>query len=227
MFRFQDLHPWEVSPKEAVQIQKRLRERVIRRDEFGKILLVAGCDTAFDLEKNEAHGGVIVYRWPALEEVERKSAVKAVTFPYIPGLLAFREIPVLLEAISALECEPDLFLFDGHGISHPRGMGIASHIGILLDKPTIGCAKSLLYGRHEEPGSKKGSFSPLLSKDGSTIGRVLRTRDGVRPIFVSIGHKTNLETATQVTLQCCDGYRIPKPTREADHFVEQCKRGKV
>lgn len=217
-----DIHSWEVSPSQAAQIQISLRNRIVGEDNFGTIQLVAGCDTSF--EKDEAYGGVIVYRWPDLIEVERKSAVKRVTFPYIPGLLAFREAPVLLEAIQSLKDEPDLFLFDGHGLAHPRGLGIASHLGLFVDRPTIGCAKSRLVGSYEEPGPRKGDHSPLTARDGRVIGMVLRTRDDVQPIFVSPGYKISLESAWRLTLQCCDSYRVPKPTREADHFVEIAKQ---
>jgi deoxyribonuclease V len=143
--------------------------------------------------------------------------------PYIPGLLAFREAPILARAFEKLNCEPDVVLFDGHGFAHPRRMGIASHMGLLLDKPSIGCAKSRLVGTHQEPGNTPGEWSPLMDGE-QQIGAVLRTRGNVKPIFVSCGHKMDLKTALMIVLQCCDGYRIPKPTREADHFVENVKR---
>jgi deoxyribonuclease V len=148
------------------------------------------------------------------------------TFPYLPGLLAFREAPVLLAALALLATEPDLLLFDGQGIAHGRRMGIATHMGILLNKPTIGCAKSRLVGTFEEPGTDRGSYKPLVHA-GETVGAVVRTRRGVKPIFVSPGTGISLRTAIQIVVQCLDGYRIPKPTREADHYVGIMKRKRI
>ena len=170
------------------------------------------------------YAGVIVYSLPELQEIERAFAVVSLTFPYVPGLLSFREGPALLAAFAKLRTEPDLLLFDAHGYAHPRRFGLASHLSVILDKPGIGVAKSRLIGEHKRPGSQKGSWAPLVDS-GETIGAVLRTRDLVQPIFVSIGHRVDLKTAVELTLACSDGYRIPKPTREADHFVARLKRG--
>jgi deoxyribonuclease V len=221
--RIHPLHEWNVSPREAVELQRRFQPLVSLKTGSRKITLVAGCDLALDPEENTGYGGVIVYRWPGLEEVERKSAVKKITFPYVPGLLSFREAPVLLECFEKLEHDPDLFIFDGQGIAHPRGIGIASHLGLFLDRPTIGCAKSHLYGAFCEPAFKRGSSSPLNAPDGAVIGAVVRTRDGVQPIFVSPGHQMDCDTAVAMVLACADGTRVPKPTREADHFVKMLK----
>lgn len=218
---YQDLHPWKVTPKEAVKIQVELRERVTFQDAFSEVKVIAGADVAFD--KEEGCGGVIVYTFPGLQEIERRGVRKKVDFPYIPGLLAFREAPVLLEAFAAIQTEPDLILFDGQGIAHFRRMGIATHMGILLNKPTIGCAKSRLMGSYEEPAVEAGSYSPLID-GGQTVGVVLRTRRQVQPIFISQGNKISLETCIDIVLKCVDGYRIPKPTREADRFVELIKK---
>ena len=218
------LHPWDVPPREAVRIQRDLKNKLILKRKAGLVRLVAGCDIALDPVSNTGFGGVIVYSYPDLAEVERKSAFLTLRFPYIPGLLAFREGPVLLEVIASLENAPDVFIFDGQGIAHPRGLGIASHLGLFLDRPTIGCAKSRLYGTYEEPAWPKGSFSPLLDAQGKPCGAVLRTRDHVKPVFVSPGHRMDLKSAVEITLACVDGLRIPKPTREADHFVESLKR---
>ncbi|HEX5483386.1 MAG TPA: endonuclease V, partial [Terriglobia bacterium] len=160
---------------------------------------------------------------PGLEEVERRFAERRLRFPYVPGLLSFRESPALLAAFAGLRTEPDLLLIDGHGRAHPRLFGIACHIGVLFDKPTIGCAKSRLVGEHREPGERAGSATPLIYK-GERVGLVLRTRDGVRPIYVTVGHKVSLESALRLVKQCTDGYRIPKPTREADHYVRELRR---
>jgi deoxyribonuclease V len=214
---------WNLSPREAARLQERLRERVVLEDEFDSIHYVAGADLAFDPETDQAFAGVIVYRFPQLEEVERRAARRKLRFPYVPGLLSFREGPALLAAFGRLRTEPDLILIDGHGRAHPRLFGIACHIGVLLDKPAIGCAKSLLVGAHIDPGAKAGSSSALVYR-GERVGVVLRTRDGVKPIYVTTGHRVSLDTAVQLVRQCLDGYRIPKPTREADHYVRDLRR---
>ena len=214
---------WNLTPREAIRLQESLRERVELQDRFGEIRFVAGADMAFDPETEVAFAGVIIYRFPGLEEVERRMARRRLRFPYVPGLLSFRESPVLLAAFARLRTEPDLILIDGHGLGHPRRFGIACHIGILFDKPTIGCAKSRLVGEHQEPGKKAGSTTPLML-EGERIGVVLRTRDNVRPIYVTTGHRVSLDSAVGLVKQCVDGFRIPKPTREADHYVRDLRR---
>jgi len=225
-------HPWDVTPKQAAQIQLDLRRRLKRRNHFGDIGWVAGADIALQSldasprahKQAIAYAGVIVYTFPGLHEVERRGVRRRITFPYVPGLLAFREGPALLDAFALLETEPDLLLFDAHGYSHPRRFGLASHLSVVLDTPGIGVAKSLLTGREKEPPNRVGAWTPLV-EDDETIGAVLRTRAGVRPVYISIGHRLDLESAVKLTLACTDGYRIPKPTREADHFVARLKRG--
>jgi deoxyribonuclease V len=214
---------WNLSPQEAMRLQETLRERVEREDRFGTLQFVAGADLAFDPETNLAFAGVIVYQLPQLREVERRTARRTLHFPYVPGLLSFRESPVLLAAFEQLRIEPDVILVDGHGIAHPRRFGIACHLGLLLDKPTIGCAKSILVGEAAEPGARAGSSALLVDK-GETVGIVLRTRDRVKPIYVTTGHRVSLESAVRITQQCLDGFRIPKPTREADHLVRDLRR---
>ncbi|MGH9451030.1 MAG: deoxyribonuclease V [Terriglobia bacterium] len=213
---------WNLTPREAIRWQQGMQDRVIEEDRFGEIRTVAGADMAFDPETQLAFAGVIVYRFPSLEEVERRWASRKLRFPYIPGLLSFRESPVLLAAFAKLKTEPDLIFIDGHGRAHPRLFGIACHIGVLFDKPVIGCGKSLLVGKHPEAGVKAGSQAPLTFK-GRRVGTVLRTRDGVRPIYVTVGHQVSLASAVRLVEQCLDGTRIPKPTREADHFVGQLR----
>lgn len=203
--------------------QEHLRERVVLTDDFKVLRFVAGADLAFDPLTNVAFAGVIVYRFPEIQEVERRMARRMLRFPYVPGLLSFREGPVLLAAFARLKTEPDLILIDGHGRAHPRLFGIACHMGLLLDTPTIGCAKSLLVGEHEEPGAKAGSTKPLWF-NGERVGEVLRTRDNVKPIYVTTGHRISLDCAVELVKQCCDGFRIPKPTREADHYVGELRR---
>ena len=226
-------HRWDLSPKEAARLQLELRERLVRRRDLGPVRTVAGADMAIATDggrdgqgRGVGYAGVIVYSFPDLREIERASAAVPLKFPYVPGLLSFREGPPLLAAFAKLRTEPDLLLFDAHGYAHPRRFGLASHLSVILDKPGIGVAKSRLIGTHKEPRSEKGAWAAL--KDGNeTIGAVLRTRDNVQPIFVSVGHRMDLKTAIKLTLACCDGYRIPKPTREADHFVAHLKRGEL
>lgn len=224
--RYTNLHTWDVTPKEAIRIQTALRKRIVRRDSFGTIRAIAGADVSFDNNRKEAYGGVIVYGFPDLEEIERRCARATIHFPYVPGLLTFREAPVLLKAFARLKKEPDTILFDGQGLAHFRRMGLATHMGILLNKPTVGCAKSRLIGTFEDPGEDVGSYSPLID-DGETIGAVLRTRTSVNPVFVSQGHRLSLTTCLDIVLKCVDGYRIPKPTREADQYVAWLKKKRV
>lgn len=236
-------HEWNVTPSRAREIQESLRELWTEEDRLPRIRLVAGLDAAFVLmgsqalkkrpgrwgmlrDANRAIGCVVMYRYPEMEEVERAYAVLPLEFPYVPGLLSFREIPVLLAALAKLKQMPDLLYCDAQGYAHPRRLGLASHLGVLLDRPTIGCAKSLLIGTHEPLGEKAGSWAALVDEkaQGERIGTVLRTRDGVRPIYVSQGHRVSLESAVKFTLQVRDGHRIPRPTREADHFAGETKQ---
>ncbi len=219
-----ELNPWDVSPQEARRIQSELRARLEPTDRLPRLRYVAGADVALDLRRRIAIAGVVVYRFPDLAEVERVAAEHPLTFPYIPGLLSFREMPALIEAFSRVKQEPDLIFYDGHGYAHPRRFGITCHLGVVLDRPTIGCAKSRLIGTHAEPPLQRGGWT-ALADDDEIIGAVLRTRPGVKPIYVSQGHRVSLERAVELVLTVTDGYRIPRPTREADHFVEAAKRG--
>jgi deoxyribonuclease V len=205
-------HPWVVSPREAAVIQAELRGRVEHMDRLGPVRLVAGVDVG--IQASVARAAVVVLRYPELDLVEVSTAERQVVFPYVPGLLAFREAPAILEAWSRLRLDPDLVLFDGHGMAHPRRMGIAGHLGLLLDRPSIGCAKSRLCGVHEEPGVAVGDWTPL-TEGGECLGAVVRTRPGTRPVFVSVGHRVCLKTAISLTLACCRGHRLPEPTRHA------------
>ena len=217
------LHRWNVTAREAVRIQLRLRERLELKDRLPKIRTVAGADVALDLGRSSAIAGVLVYRFPEMEEIECAWAERRITFPYVPGLLSFREIPVLLKAFAGLRRAPDLIFYDGHGYAHPRRFGIACHLGVLLDRPTIGCAKSILVGTAKEPERRVGSWTPLR-EGGEVVGAVLRTREGVRPVYISQGHRISLGRAIEFALDATDGFRIPRPTREADLFVEKVKR---
>ena len=214
---------WSVTPREAARLQQIWRERVEAQDRYGPLRYVAGADMAFDPETQMAFAGVIVYRFPELEEAERRMARGTLRFPYVPGLLSFREGPVLLAAFRRLRISPDVILIDGHGVAHPRRFGIACHMGLLLDRPTIGCAKSILVGEVSDPGLRAGSTAPLMDK-GEMVGVALRMRDQVRPIYVTIGHRVSLESAVRIVSQCADGFRLPKPTREADQWVRDLRR---
>lgn len=217
------LHSWKVTPREAVQIQLRLRDRVEVTDRFPKICEVAGADIALDLERKIAIAGVIVYSFPEMKEIERVWAKRPLTFPYVPGLLSFREIPTLTAAFAKLKNAPDLIFVDGHGFAHPRRMGIASHLGVVLDCPTVGCAKSVLCGEAEEPADEVGAASELTHKN-EVIGIALRSRLGTNPIYISIGHRVSLDSAVKFALAVADGFRVPRPTREADKFVAKVKQ---
>jgi deoxyribonuclease V len=184
---------------------------------------VAAADVAYSKKSNWAYGVVAVFEFPSMELVEKKEARSRVKFPYISGLLTFREGPGVIEAFKKLKHEPDIILFDGQGLAHPCGMGIATHLGILLDKPTIGCAKSRLIGEYMLPPNKKGAYTFLLHH-GAVIGVVLRTRVNVKPIFVSVGFKTNLDDAIKVVLECCTKYRIPEPIRQVHMMAEGLKK---
>lgn len=208
------LHGWRVSPSEALDIQLRLAALVSRTNELASPRYIAGLDISVDRERGRGRGAVVVLSWPSLEVAEVQTVEDNIDFPYVPGLLSFREAPITLAACEKLEITPDLFLVDGQGIAHPRRLGLASHLGLFLDKPTIGCAKSRLCGSHGTPAQEPGGYAEL--KDGDeTIGAALITRAGVSPIYVSIGHKVDLASAIYWAMQCCRGYRLPEPTRLA------------
>jgi deoxyribonuclease V len=218
------LHGWNVTPKQAVKIQLRLRERLERKDRLRALRRVAGADVALDLPNGRAIAGVIVYTFPEMIEIERAWAARPLRFPYVPGLLSFREIPALLAAFAKLRNEPDLVFCDGQGYAHPRRFGIASHLGVLLDCPSVGCAKSILVGKAKEPGRRAGSQAALTDKD-EVVGVAVRTKSGAKPIYVSPGHRVSLSAAVRLTLAVVDGYRIPRTTREADRYVAAVKLG--
>jgi deoxyribonuclease V len=218
------LHPWQVSTHEAIAIQKRLRQEVLAHGSLGEVRYIAGADIATSKDSPKAYAGVVVLRYPELEIVEERGIEGEVSFPYVPGLLTFREGPVLIKVFETLLTEPDVIVFDGQGLAHPRGMGIATHMGLLLDRPSIGCAKSPLFGRYQEPDSAKGAWADLRDPEGHIIGAVLRTKARTNPVFVSIGHRMDLTTAIQLMVSCARGYRIPEPTRLAHNFVTRLSR---
>lgn len=217
-------HKTPPSREEAVAIQKELQKKVIAQNGFKEIKRVGGADLAPIKGEKKLVCGIIVFSYPELEEIERVSAVVEEQFPYIPGLLAIREGPAIIEAFKKLQNKPDLLMIDGQGIAHPREFGIACHVGVLLDIPAVGVAKQRLYGKHVEPPESEGGWTPLVNPNkGNTIGAVLRTKKRTNPVFVSIGHKIDLSTAVKLTFKCTKGYRIPEPTRQADIFVAQLK----
>jgi deoxyribonuclease V len=211
------LHPWDVSEDEAVAIQQRLRALVVRENRFdpAQVRTIAGIDASY---RDKAYAAVVVLALPDLEIVAQVVAERETSFPYVPGLLAFREAPAVLDAMEKLTTRPDLLMFDGQGIAHPRSLGIAAHMGVYLNMPSIGCAKSRLTGRYEEPGPAAGDVSPLMAGH-EQIGVVLRSKPRTNPLFISIGHLIDLPTATSFVLQTLRGYRLPEPTRQADRLA--------
>lgn len=218
------LHNWNLSYKDARAVQTGSAGKVdlCPLPANADINIVAGLDCAFTKDKKRILAVVVVLDIDTLQVVETQHAVADVTFPYIPGLLSFREAPVCLQAIEKLESVPDVFLIDGQGIAHQRRLGLASHLGLFIDKPTIGCAKSRLIGSYKQPYLEKGSYTDLLDKD-DLIGAVVRTRTNVKPLFISPGHKCSFDDVISITLRCTTRYRLPEPTRLAHQLVSKLK----
>jgi deoxyribonuclease V len=221
--KFTRLHPWVVSTQQALEIQRHLRHEIKLMPLPDSIEYVAGIDVSYSRITRTLWGGVVVFAYRGLVRIEEKWAKDQSLFPYVPGLLSFREIPVLLRALKQIRTLPDVILCDGQGIAHPRGVGIASHLGLVLDTPTVGCAKSRLVGEFRAVGEKKGNFASLRY-EGRVVGAVLRTRAGAKPIFVSPGFKITLQEAISITLNCTTKYRIPEPVRSAHLFVNELRR---
>ena len=216
-------HRWSVTPKQALQIQLRLAARVRIERPSRRIRLVAGIDVAFSEDGEKCIAGVVI--WDIVEKcvLEQQTATRELTFAYVPGLLSFREAPAVLRALRKLKRVPDALLCDGYGLAHPRRFGLACHLGTILDLTAVGCAKSRLVGEHDEPGLFRGAKRRLMHR-GEVIGTVLRTRDGVKPVYVSVGNRIDLRTAERIVWLCGAGYRLPEPTRLADRLVAQEKR---
>ncbi len=249
--KYLNLHPWNVSNKKAVEIQKRLEKGIILTCAAKNFKYIAGADVSYlpqraiqsGTRQNEFVGrankrssaganksemfyaSVVVFELKTMEVVEAVTASGKVDFPYIPGLLSFRESPILLKAFAKIRSSPDVIILDAQGIAHPRGIGLASHIGLLLDKPSIGCAKTRLIGDYNEIGQEVGCYSHLTIK-GKVVGAVLRTRKNIKPVFVSPGHKINLDTSIDLVLKSCRGYRLPEPVRQAHNLVKKTATGK-
>ncbi|MEQ9440416.1 MAG: deoxyribonuclease V [Cyclobacteriaceae bacterium] len=220
------LHSWNVTPAEAIKIQQHIREKVQLEPLDDPIQYVAGADISFDRGSDVFHAGIVVLELPSLKLCGHSLVTTRSTFPYVPGLLSFREMPALLEAWEQLPMQPDVVVLDGHGIAHPRRLGIASHFGVWVDKPTIGCAKKLLVGMHESLSPEAGSHA-LIYDNQEIIGIAFRSRDNVKPIYVSPGHLTDLESALSVVSSCLTRYRLPEVTRHAHQLVNQLRRGEV
>ena len=222
--KIKQLHSWRVDYKKAIQIQENLRELLTFEKYTGKIQTIAGTDVSYDKHSGRFYAGVVVFKLnKQLELIEEATAVGKARFPYIPGLLSFREAPILLMAFRKLKNNPDIVLFDGQGIAHPRHFGLASHMGLILDKPSIGCAKSRLVGEYGSVENTAGAYSKLIYEN-KIVGVVLRTKKNTKPVFISPGHRTNLTFAIRIVLKTCCGYRIPEPTRQAHLLVNKLRR---
>jgi len=208
------LHSWNVSIEEAIRIQERLRDRLVLKKDFAQIKTIGGADVAYSWDKDLLCGAIAILSYPEMNPIEHATAYGKISFPYIPGLFSFREGPILVKAFRGLRLKPDLMIFEGHGIAHPRGLGLASHMGLWFDIPSIGCAKTPLLSRHVSPSNLKGSLR-WVYQGGQKVGAVLRTRQGVKPVFISPGHRIDLMSSIKIILQTCRRFRIPEPLRLA------------
>lgn len=209
---------WPTSAAEAIALQKSLAGQVIMDDQFGEVRFVAGLDVGLEAASGEVRAAVAVLSFPDLRTADQAVARRPVTFPYVPGLLSFRETPALLDALDKLGQQPDLLLCDAQGLAHPRRFGLACHIGVLTGIPSIGVAKSLLVGTHAPLAHQRGAWQPLLHK-GEVVGAALRTRDGIAPVYISIGHRIRLATAIDYVLACAPNCRLPETTRAAHRLA--------
>jgi len=226
MIQTQYSHAWNLSSEEAVQLQHRLKSNIITIDQLGEVRSVAGVDVGFEDGGNTTRAAVAVLSFPDLRLVERSVARRPTSFPYVPGLLSFREVPAVLDALEKLRTLPDLLLCDGQGTAHPRRFGIACHLGLLINLPAIGVGKSLLVGKHEEVLDTKGAWQPLTHR-GETIGAVLRTRPGTKPLYISPGHRISLATAIDFVLRCTTRYRLPETTRFAHKLASETPAAQI
>jgi deoxyribonuclease V len=213
---------WPKNRIQALRLQQRLSKAIVLDTPLAEPQLIAGADISYCKSSDKLYAGVIVFSYPKLKIIERQYAIAEASFPYISGYLSFREGPALFKAISNLQHKPDLWVFDGQGIAHPRALGLASHLGVLLGKPSIGCAKSRLCGEYAPLSNQAGAYSKLIYK-GQPIGAVLRTRTGVKPVFVSPGHLIGLEDCIKIIINCCRGYRLPEVTRLAHQYVNELR----
>ena len=223
--KIRHLHPWDVTPREAVKIQRVLcgKLRLGKSGFPGRLRHVGGADVSYTRGDDRFFAAVVILEWPSLLTVEEATHAERVTFPYVPGLLSFREGPPLIRAFEKLRRMPDVVLFDGQGIAHPRGIGLASHMGLILDVASVGCAKTKLVGEHGEVGENVGDYAELVF-GGRAVGAVVRTKERVKPIYVSQGHRVGFLQSIQLALSCCRGYRIPEPVRQAHLLVNRMRR---
>lgn len=211
-----------ITPQQAIELQAQLRDRLQIQPLTKKITTIAGADISFNKFETTVYAGIVVMQFPSLQVIETAGVTDETSFPYVPGLLAFREVPALSKAWEKLVIKPDVLVLDGHGIAHPRRMGIAAHFGVVLNTPSLGCAKSLLTGKYKEPSIEAGSVTDLFSGQ-ELIGKVLRTKKNVKPVFISPGNLISMEQSLELILQCVRKYRIPEPTRLAHHFVNELR----
>lgn len=216
------LHSWALSSKEAIDVQRSLSCQVCQLPLKKPVRTIAGADVSYSKEGTQVYAAVLVFSFPDLVLADQALTDDTQKFPYMPGLLTFREAPVLTKAFRKIRRKPDVIIFDGQGIAHPRGMGLASHMGLILDCPTIGCAKTRLVGIHPPLPEAKGS-TVLLTDQGRVVGGVVRTRERVKPVFVSPGHAITLEESIRLVLNCCKGYKLPEPTRQAHVAVNKLR----
>lgn len=221
--RFRSLHRWDVSPKRARSIQEDLAAAVRLEPYRDRPQHIAGADISYDRGDDRMYAAIVVLDGKTLEVVAKATAMERVPFPYVPGLLSFREGPAVSKAWSRLRTKPDVLLCDGQGYAHPRRFGLACHLGVLFDIPTVGCAKSWLIGTHREPGERRGNRAQLVDR-GERIGTVLRTRDGVKPMYISPGHRMDFASAERLTLACARRFRMPEATRQAHMAVNELRR---
>ena len=222
----QPLHPWDVSPQQAVDIQRNLREKLVIAPLQQPITYLAGADVSFDRGSDIFYAGIVVFRYTDMKLCGHSLVVTRATFPYIPGLLSFRELPALLEAWQQMSIQPDVTMLDGHGVAHPRGLGIASHFGLWVNKPTLGCAKKLLVGMHGPLDQAAGSTTAVYTRH-APVGLALRTRDRIKPVYLSAGHLLNLDDARRVAQHTVRKHRLPEPTRLAHLLVNRLRRGEI
>ncbi len=220
--KLKQLHNWNVTIHEAKAIQLELEEKIQLQKLNSPVKLVAGADVSYSKKVEMCFAAVSIFKFPEMEIMEQSQTIGPINFPYVPGYLTFREAPILLNAFEKLERTPDLVLFDGQGIAHPRHLGLAAHLGLILDLPSVGCAKSLLVGDFEEPEDIQGSWSELIYQD-RVIGAVVRTRDRVKPLFISPGFKITMDETIEWVLRACTKYRIPEPIRSSHIVVNQLR----
>ena len=217
-----NLHPWDLRYSEAVKVQQELKARLVLETPKIEFELVAGADVSYSKGDDVFFSSVVVLEMPTMRIVEEATARSEMNFPYIPGLLSFREAPVLIKAFEKVKNVPDVIVFDGQGIAHPRGVGLASHMGLVLDLPSIGCAKKNLVGNYDPVGNQVGEHTPIVF-EGDVVGAVLRTRENVKPVFVSPGHKMDIPSAIEIVMKTCRGYKLPEPTRQAHRLVNRVR----